>query len=284
MPKTALDSLLDILVDVPGIVNDMAASEHPISPATRASFHQKVGQLRRDLAQWRWTWADMNRGAAYEVPSNLRVRSIETPVFREQLATLLEFDTTQQALEMLTYNAGLIYLLQLEDLLHMGEPHNVPLTDEHAEYIRDVSKRHPSTPLLLPGEAKFICQPALEAFRLIPSLYKNLVTTKDRIMVMLAPLGIVYCSTQSHAELSRCMKSVLDDIPFFGSGAPKELAVYELALGKAWKSKEPEPITAGPSAGTGADAVALSQLRALEAKLHDGTYSPTTPPISSPDE
>lgn len=249
MPKTALDSLIDILADMPGIVNDMAASEQPVSPTTKASFHATVKQLREALQTWRWRWDELHPGVAREAPSRLRLDGVDTPVFREQLATTLEFDTTQQALEMLTYNAGLIYLMQLEDLLDMGaEPHNAPLGPAGEAYIRDVSERvreRADAPLLLPGEARFICQPALEAFRLIPSLYRNLITTKDRIMVILAPLGIVYCSTRRHAELNRCMQSILRDIPFFGAGPPKELSVYELALGRAWQSTEPKPIPAG---------------------------------------
>lgn len=234
---------------MPGIVNDMAASEHPISPATRSSFNDQVGQLRTQLTAWRWAWDTANPGAGHEVNSNLKLDNIDTAIFKEQLATMIEFDTTQQALEMLTYNAGLIYLLQLEDHLHMGKPHNAPLTAEDTEYIRTVSRHNTASPLLLPGEAKFICQPALEAFRLIPSLYKNLITSKDRIMIILAPLGIVYCATKRNAELSRCMKAVLDQIPFFGGGPPKELSLYQLSLGKAWKSAEPEPIPAGSGSG-----------------------------------
>lgn len=246
LPKTALDSLIDILADMPGMVNDMAASEHPISPATKASFHEKVKELRENLEEWRWAWDIKNPSVAHEVPSHYNLDSIDTPVFKDQLSTMLEFDATQQALEMLTYNAGLIYLMQLEDLLDIGEPHNVPLTAAEEVYIRDAGASHATTtPLLLPGEARYICQPALEAFRLIPSLYKNLVTTKDRIMVILAPLGIVYCSTKNNAELNRCMQTILNDIPFFGGGPPQELSVYELALGKAWHSREPEPIPAG---------------------------------------
>ncbi|KAH8753019.1 hypothetical protein F5883DRAFT_432810 [Diaporthe sp. PMI_573] len=248
VPKTALDSLIDIMADMPGLVNDMAASEQPISPTTKASFHQKVGELREALGTWRWKWNCLYPDVAREVPSNLKLDSIETPVFRDQLATMIEFDTTQQALEMLTYNAALLYLLQLEDLLEMGELHNPPrLSFEDMDYIRYAAAGHPSTPLLLPDEARFICQPALEAFRLIPSLYKNLVTTKDRIMVILAPLGIVYTSTRNTPELNSCMQSILEDIPFFSGGAPKELDLYELALGEAWKSKVPEPIPAGTS-------------------------------------
>ncbi|KAJ4419586.1 hypothetical protein N0V82_004889 [Gnomoniopsis sp. IMI 355080] len=259
VPKTSLDRLIDILAEMPGIVNDMAASEHPISPKTRSSFHQKVGQLRTQLTEWRSAWEKVNPNAGHEVCSNLKLHKIDTVVFREQLATMIEFDTTQLALEMLTYNAGLIYLLQLEDHLHIGQPHNAPLTTEDMSYLRTVRRRKTSSPLLLPGEVKFVCQPALEAFRLIPSLYKNLITTKDRIMVILAPLGIVYCATKHNAELSRCMQAVLDDIPFFGGGPPKELALYELSLGKAWKSMEPEPIPAGStSCEVDYDAVALS--------------------------
>lgn len=248
LPKTALDSLIDIMADMPGLVNDMAASEQPISPTTRASFHEKVGQLREALGTWRWEWNSLYPDVAREVPSNLKLDSIETPVFREQLATMIEFNTTQQALEMLTYNAALLYLLQLEDLLEMGEPHNPSrLSADDMDYIRHAAAGHPSTPLLLPNEARFICQPALEAFRLIPSLYKNLVTTKDRIMVILAPLGIVYTSTRNTPELNSCMQSILEDIPFFGAGPPMELDLYELALGEAWKSKSPAPIPAGTS-------------------------------------
>ncbi|KAL1877924.1 hypothetical protein Daus18300_002277 [Diaporthe australafricana] len=248
LPKTALDSLIDIMADMPGLVNDMAASEQPISPTTRASFHQRVGELREQLATWRWKWDRKYPNVAREVPSNLKLDSIETPVFKEQLATMIQFDTTQQALEMLTYNAALLYLLQLEDLLEMGESHSPSrLSADDMDYIRHVAASHPATPLLLPDEARFICQPALEAFRLIPSLYKNLVTSKDRIMVILAPLGIVYTSTQNNPELNSCMQSILEDIPFFGGGAPRELSLYELALGQAWKSKAPSPIPAGSS-------------------------------------
>lgn len=248
LPKTALDSLIDIMADMPGLVNDMAASEQPISPTTRASFHQRVGELREALGTWRWKWHNTYPDVAREVPSNLKLDNVETPVFREQLATMIEFNTTQQALEMLTYNAALLYLLQLEDLLEMGEPHNpLRLSFDDMDYIRHAASGHPSTPLLLPNEARFICQPALEAFRLIPSLYKNLVTTKDRIMVILAPLGIVYTSTRNTPELNSCMQSILEDIPFFSGGAPKELELYELALGEAWKSKTPAPIPAGTS-------------------------------------
>lgn len=260
LPKTALDSLIDIMTDMPGVVNDMAASEHPISPATRATFHQRVGGLREQLQAWRWRWEKEHPNVAREVPSKLHnLDNINTPVFKEQLATMIEFDTTQLALEMLTYNAGLIYLMQLEDLLGMDESHNPsPLSAHNMDYIRHAANTRPSSPLLLPEDARFICQPALEAFRLIPSLYKNLVSSKDRIMVILAPLGIVYTSTQSNTELNSCMQSILDDIPFFGGGAPRELSVYEIALGKAWKSKAPSPIPAGSSPTVSESSVELA--------------------------
>lgn len=235
---------------MPGIINDMAASEAPISPSTKRFFHTKVTALRADLQAWRWMWHDTHPDVAHVVPSNLHnLHEIETGVFKELLATRLEFESTQQALEMLTYNAGLIYLMQLEDLLgmHIDRPHNAPLTPNDEAYILEVSTRHP---LLLPGEARSICQPALEAFRLIPSLYNNLVTSRDRIMVILAPLGIVYCSTRRHAELNRCMQSILDEVPFFGGGnARRDLSVYELALGRAWGSAEPCPIPSGTTSG-----------------------------------
>ncbi|KAF3764170.1 hypothetical protein M406DRAFT_291222 [Cryphonectria parasitica EP155] len=237
LPKTALDRLIDILADMPGIVNDMAASERPISPATKASFRSQVGKLRTAIQAWRHDWDRANPGAGSEAPSHLKMDNIDSALFREQLSTTIEFGTTQQALEMLTYNAGLIYLMQLEDILSIGKPHSSPITTEIAKEIRrDSLNRHPSQPLLLPEEVRHTCQPALEAFRLIPSLYKNLVTTRDRVMVILAPLGIVYCSTKGQPGLSKCMEAVLDEIPFFGSGATRDLSVYELKVGEAWRS------------------------------------------------
>ncbi|PSR84254.1 hypothetical protein BD289DRAFT_368856 [Coniella lustricola] len=237
LPKTPLDRLFDLLVDMPGIVNDMAASEHPVSPATKASFRKKVTRLKSELSSWRFDWQLSNPAAAKEVPSYLKLDNVQPAVFRRQLSTLIEFDTTQQALEIFTYNAGLVYLMQLENILDSHQPHKRPVITQITDCIQHISEQHPSSPLLLPNEAKYICQPALEAFRLIPSLYKNLVTTKDRIMVVLAPLGIVYCSTKSDPDLNQCMKIVLDEVPFFSMDATRDLSVYDLTLGDAWQDK-----------------------------------------------
>lgn len=100
LPKTPLDRLFDLLADMPGIVNDMAASEHPISPATKASFRDKVAMLKSQLSSWRLDWQRSNPDAAKEVPSYLKLDDVEPEVFKRQLSTLIEFDTTQQALEM----------------------------------------------------------------------------------------------------------------------------------------------------------------------------------------
>ena len=233
LPKTPLDKLLDILADVPGIVHDMAASEQPIAPTSRHTFQLKVKRLVAELRKWRWEWDVTNPNAAREVTSRLSLQGVETPVFRELLSRTLEFDSVAQALDLLTYNAGLVYLMQLEDILGIGEPKNSRLSDEDMDYIKHATDHHPESPLLQPGEARFLCQPALEAFRLVPFLYDNLMTSKERVMVILAPIGIVYCSLQAHPELNRCMESVLADIPFFRD-ASRELKVYEIPMGQAW--------------------------------------------------
>lgn len=58
-------------------------------------------------------------------------------------------------------------------------------------------------------------------------------------MVVLAPLGIIYCSTRSDLDLNRLMKIVLDEVPFFANVVTRDLSVYSLTLGEAWQGKGP---------------------------------------------
>ncbi|KAJ9136594.1 Transcriptional regulatory protein moc3 [Pleurostoma richardsiae] len=246
--KTWLDRLFDVMAAIPGVVHDMAASERPASPATKLFFARRVRELAADLHRWRWGWARAHRGAARAVPSRrlAAAAAVRTPAFRELLATELELGSVSQALELLTYNAGLAYLMQLEDVLGISERTasttgsggggGDPLSFPDMDAIRAAAAAHPDDPLLLPSEARFPWQAAAEALRVVPYLRDNLLSSDERVMVPLAPIGIVYCALRAHPELSRCMEhSVLSEIPFFRD-APRELSAYGIAMGRDWLS------------------------------------------------
>jgi hypothetical protein len=224
-PKNAEDQIVDILVDLPGLGEDV------VSPQNHASCQEKIGILISRLRAWRWDWEAAHSGTVREVPYRVEMAGIETDVFKELLSTSLEFESLTRALEILMYNAALLYLMQLEAAARGGTAEPESLSDDENAYIRRVAAlRRVNSPLLLPGEPKFLCQPAIEAFRVMPCITKLLTTTTEKeTLITLAPLGIMYWVLQGQPELSCCLDSMLGGIPTFGN-AQKVFKGYRVSV------------------------------------------------------
>jgi hypothetical protein len=190
------------------------------------------------LDKWRLDWEKANPGVAKEIPSKIfNNYNISNPDLADLLSTSIQFNTLSNALEIVTYNAALIYITQLRILLSLCLAEYEP----HVQYIKGVTlSALPTTgkpaperrsPLLLPGETTHAWQPALETLRIIPSINVSLSGTPEHCdLIIIAPLAIAYSWLRHQAELHDLFTPVLDHIPFFRD-AEMELGAYDILDG-----------------------------------------------------
>jgi hypothetical protein len=83
--------------------------------------------------------------------------------------------------------------------------------------------------LLAPGEIKFFCQPAVEAIRILPYLHRHWIAEGGKVILIQAPVGIVYCVLQRQPELRNFItwESMLTA---FTDSARRELKLYEVPV------------------------------------------------------
>ncbi|KAK4118201.1 hypothetical protein N657DRAFT_606561 [Parathielavia appendiculata] len=210
-PRTFEDCLMDIMVHLPGIAETLAV------PQNRASCLDKIKTLSVALQDWRWAWHAANSASVRQVrhaaslddaDSHLRP---DTPILvRHMLQTSLEFDTPRQALDILYYNVALIYLMQLEAAARgQTYPYSEVLSPAEQRYIRRqvAAASHQSSdgggsPLLLPGQARFRCQAAAEAFMTLSCATRLLATTSSMVTVVTPmPIGIMYWVLRDQMQL-----------------------------------------------------------------------------------
>ncbi|KAK4139105.1 uncharacterized protein C8A04DRAFT_40984 [Dichotomopilus funicola] len=218
--KTFEDRLIDILVELPG------TAEAVMDTRKRAACVDKIQGLSFALQAWRWDWHRVHSGS---VRMNRHTGNPMEPNKHDSLPFLvgmmlranLEFDTARLALDILYYNATLIYLMQLQAIAR-GQPPEHPehLSPEDERYVRlqgAAVMAHGANPLILPGKAKFRCQAAAEAFMTLSCATRLLGTTPtSETVVTPMAVGIVYWVLRDQMQLDEdCLGSLFSKHPFF---------------------------------------------------------------------
>jgi hypothetical protein len=191
-----------------------------------------VEKLLVSLEEWRWEWDRANPEAAREVARPFVIASVSNPVLSEMLATSFEFESVTKALEIVTYNASLLYLMQLKSTLASSGELQEPFPPQDiTRQGRRGAACGSRTPLLLPGEATTMWQPAIEALKAVPFITRSLAVTAEMLtFIPLAPLGIVYWTLNSEPELRDGLDTVLTSLPVF-EDAQRVYAGYRVSVG-----------------------------------------------------
>ncbi|KAH6628109.1 hypothetical protein F5144DRAFT_515171 [Chaetomium tenue] len=229
VPKTFEDRLMDILVDLPGLAEAVA------DPRKRAASLDKIQVLSVALQVWRWDWHNVHSGSVRMVrhtdnPSESgnpdKIPFMVNPQKVPFLVSLirqahLEFDSPRLALDILYYNAVLLYLMQLEAIAR-GQPpqqrEHLSLEDERYVRLQGAAiMAHDANPLLLPGKAKFRCQVAAEAFMTLSCTTRLLgTTTTGETVVTPMVIGIIYWVLREQLQLGEDgLASLLSKHAFF---------------------------------------------------------------------
>jgi hypothetical protein len=229
-PKQSSDFLLDILVDIPGILEDLGHLQNGDSQSTRDQLAHKVGFLMDCLVYWRLQWKQLKPRGTSQVNRQMRPYiAFDTPEDRIGwlLDNPLEFETPEQATEILTYNAALLCLMQLGDMLQTEGSKKDLLSGSVLDHVLDVSWNRSQSNLLTPTEIKFFCQPAIEALRTLPYLRRYWITNGNTDVAIQAPVGIVYCAVRRQPRLMELVKwETL--LPIFNSSVASELGAYQV--------------------------------------------------------
>jgi hypothetical protein len=217
---------MDIFVDLPGL------AEVVVVPANRAVCLEKIDALSVALNDWRWNWQCVNSGSVRHV----RNGGIEggdiasTPIMELMLQASLEFDSPRLALDILFYNAALVYLMQIRSVANGQNPREESLSPEDERYIRRQIALSSHNPLLLPGTVKFRCQAAVEAFMTLSCIRRLMATTPTAVTVVTpATIGIVYWTLRDQLQLDFDLSRLVSQFPVF-QGPERVFAGYFVSV------------------------------------------------------
>jgi hypothetical protein len=158
--KSAGDYLLDILADVPGIVQQLEAPQ-PIDELSKERIRAHIADLMSQLSEWRWAWETTNSSSMRDVQSRLNPDGIGRGAIRSLSARALYFDSVALAIEHILYNATLLWLMRLRSTL-MGQESGFDNSLERNRQDSDLIER---AYILLPVETRFFVEPAVEILR-----------------------------------------------------------------------------------------------------------------------
>ncbi|KAK1749786.1 hypothetical protein QBC47DRAFT_395305 [Echria macrotheca] len=172
IPKSFEDRLMDIFVDMPGIAEDLART------GDAASCLGKVIELSAALRAWRRDWDAAHPGAVRVLPGN------------DSEGPCLECDPPRLALDLLYYDAAMLYAMKLEDAGRAQTPsgHLGTSQGDQAEVVL-------ATPVF--EDIGPQCSAALEASMIVAWFVKSLPTSAGRETVVTpAPIGVIYSVLQ----------------------------------------------------------------------------------------
>ncbi|KAH8670906.1 hypothetical protein BX600DRAFT_537231 [Xylariales sp. PMI_506] len=240
-PKTTTDRLVDILVDIPSLTEKVTSQSKYFTPSARAELLIKIRSLRTSLVSWRWAWEDLYPNAAREVAIKPLVVDLGLSYVSQVMSTGIEFALPNQASEILTYNASMIKLVQLESMLYyenanLETPVSMPIERPRTKGMCDSKGEQQTSALVLPNQLSFMWQLVWEALRVLARLSRQFSVTEAKTFVSLSPIAILYCFLRGFGKQEVVV--ALIGYSFGLEEADKELFVHELVAAKRPKTSD----------------------------------------------
>ncbi|KIX09868.1 uncharacterized protein Z518_00949 [Rhinocladiella mackenziei CBS 650.93] len=196
--KNAQNQLVDILVYIPGFLQDQSQLEQSPSDQFKQSLIQRIEYQIAKAYNWRWSWEELNPNVAWEVDPEM-LPSDQFPLSPSRVVRkVLMFSSFSKAAEIALYNATLLCLLGL--LWTMKSP------EEDSPSPITLSQ----TPLFLPGELRSLTEPAIEISRAFEFQLANVKRSRDSALFWLFPLGLASRVLEDNPDYITWIKSMLD--------------------------------------------------------------------------
>ena len=195
--KNAQNRLVDILVHIPGFLQDQTQLEQVPSEHFRHDLIQRIEYQIAKAHNWRWQWEEMNPEVAWEVdPDMLPTDQVLTQ--SRPIRKVLLFSSFSKATELCLYNAILLFLLGVLWTLR-------PPASDSPEPIR-LSQ----SSLYMPGDADSLVEPAVEICRAFEFQLLSVKQSQDSALFWLFPLGMASKALEDSSEYLAWIKGMLD--------------------------------------------------------------------------
>lgn len=195
-PKSPQNELIDIMVELPGHLQDVSEIEKGTASATRRPvLLQRLRSNLEDLYDWRCRWQRTNSSSVWEIePTQLplgRFASIHRPFHK-----MLWFRRHTQATEIQLYNAALLCTLGL--LWQF----------EHRDKTGSVLP--PDYPLRMPNQYVSLQEPAEEICRIFEYQTLNATSYRESALFWLLPIGVAHKVLGTNPRYEFWIQSMLD--------------------------------------------------------------------------
>ncbi|KAJ9603348.1 hypothetical protein H2200_012126 [Cladophialophora chaetospira] len=197
MNKSPQNRLVDILVHIPGFLEDQAQLERAASQHFRLDLIQRIEYQIARAHNWRWQWEEMNPEVAWEVEPEMLPTDQVLPQPRPIRKVLL-FSSFSKATELCLYNAILLFLLGLLWTLK-------PPASNSPEPIR-LSQ----SSLYMPGDVDSLIEPAIEICRTFEFQLLNVKQSRDCALFWLFPLGMASKALEENTDYLAWIRGMLD--------------------------------------------------------------------------
>ncbi|KIW51732.1 hypothetical protein PV05_10421 [Exophiala xenobiotica] len=203
--KSPQNQLVDILVYVPGFLEDQAQLEQQPSEDFRLDLVQRIEYQVARLYNWRWHWEEINPNSVWGVDPTVIPSHQLLAVNPRPIRNTLILSTFSKAIEISLYNAVLLCLLGLLWSLNPIDG------DEYSPSPMELSSQsRTQTPLHLPGEVDSLIKPAIEICRAFEFQLLNVKNSRDTALFWLFPLGLASKVLEDNAEYMAWIKDMLD--------------------------------------------------------------------------
>lgn len=211
--KSPQNQLVDILVHIPGFLQDQEQLEQCPSEHFRLDLIQRVEYQLAKAHNWRWHWEERNPDVAWEVEPEMLPAEYKLARAPRPVRKVLCFSSFVKATELALYNAvvlcllGLLWTFKPPDYEHEPEHQHQPLPTSP---IPQVPQQH-HAPLIPPGEANSLLDPAIEICRAFEFQLLNATRqSNESALFWLFPLGLASKVLEDHVDYMAWIKGMLD--------------------------------------------------------------------------
>ena len=210
--KSAQNHLTNILVTVPGMLEDDAALSQQDDSAARMALVERVEHQLVKLFTWRWKWNELNPYSVWEESTSSNPTAV--PGQNRLFESVFWFSAFERATEIVLYNAVQMWLVGL--LWRLTPAHTPAIISSAAQIAAPPAYMLENTtvsPLLLPGVSFSLRDPAIEICRVFEYQCRNVQHSRDSALFYLLPIGLAYSVLEREPLYRDWIRAMLDMSP-----------------------------------------------------------------------